>query len=175
MVEQAQKGGLWYCHLRYIKRYPLGTSYPAIVQDVKNLVQTEPLTKNAVLIVDKTGVGAPVVDMLKGVGVRLEAITITGGDSVIKEADGYRVPKRDLVSVLQVLLQSKRLKIAEGLPLVSVLQNELLNFKVRINIQTAHDSYGTWREGEHDDIVIAVALTCWWCDQMPKPLPIRLW
>ena len=42
-----------------------------------------------------------------------------------------------------------------------VLVKELLNFRVKINISTAHDSYEAWREGDHDDLVLSVALSCW--------------
>ena len=41
------------------------------------------------------------------------------------------------------------------------LKKELLNFRVKINISTSHDSYEAWREGDHDDLVLAVALACW--------------
>ena len=71
---------------------------------------------------------------------------------------GYHVPKRDLVTTLQVLLQSGRLKVASDLKLAKVLVDEMLNFKVKINVKTAHDSYEAWREGIHDDLVLAVAL-----------------
>jgi hypothetical protein len=33
--------------------------------------------------------------------------------------------------------------------------------EVKINIATGHDSYEAWREGDHDDLVLAVALACW--------------
>ena len=39
---------------------------------------------------------------------------------------------------------------------------ELAQFKVKINISTGHDSYEAWREGDHDDLVLAVALACWY-------------
>ena len=73
-------------------------------------------------------------------------------------------------------MQNKQLKIAEGMPLSDTLRKELLNFKVRINISTAHDSYEAWREGDHDDLVLAVAMACW-CgeryliklDSLPRP------
>lgn len=28
--------------------------------------------------------------------------------------------------------------------------------------RNAHVSYAAWREQEHDDLVLAVALACWW-------------
>jgi hypothetical protein len=81
---------------------------------------------------------------------------------VTKNPDGgLRVPKRDLISATLVLLQNGQLKIAEGLALRETLVKELLNFRVKINIATAHDSYEAWREGDHDDLVLSVALACW--------------
>jgi hypothetical protein len=72
-----------------------------------------------------------------------------------------KVPKRDLITATLVLPQNGHLKIAETLPLKDVLIKELLNFRVKINISTAHDSYEAWREGDHDDLVLSVALSCW--------------
>jgi hypothetical protein len=93
----------------------------------------------------------------------LYTIGIHGGDRVLwDEADRYlvKVPKRHLVAVVQVLLLSGRLKIAEALPEAKTLVKELLNFKVKIDPATAHDSYSAWRENLHDDLVLAVALAC---------------
>ena len=33
---------------------------------------------------------------------------------------------------------------------------------------TAHDSYSAWREEDHDDLVISVALAAWWGENGPK-------
>jgi hypothetical protein len=61
-----------------------------------------------------------------------------------------------------VLLQQARLQIAQNLPETPMLMQELLNFKVKIDPSTAHDSYSAWREQDHDDLVLALALACWW-------------
>src|SRR3954454_11630051 len=71
-----------------------------------------------------------------------------------------RVPKRDLVSVLQVLFHSKRLKIAAGVNERDTLLRELANFSAKIT-QHANDTYEAWREGQHDDLVLALALASW--------------
>ncbi|MBA3951633.1 MAG: hypothetical protein H0X57_07115 [Rubrobacter sp.] len=65
------------------------------------------------------------------------------------------------MSAALVLMQNERLKIAEALELKETLVRELLAFRVKINIATAHDSYEAWREGDHDDLVLSVALACW--------------
>ncbi|HEV8714253.1 MAG TPA: hypothetical protein VGX03_15685 [Candidatus Binatia bacterium] len=160
-------------HLRHIQRFKLGTPYPEIVESVKTLTETPTLQREAVLAVDATGVGAPVVDMFTAAKLPcdLYAISIHGGDKVTHEGYDYRVPKRDLVSVVQVLLQSSRLKIAEGLPETKTLVRELLNFKVKIDPQTAHDSYSAWRENIHDDLVLATALALWLAEEVEVEVP----
>lgn len=157
--------------VRHLERPALGTPYTEIAQRILELVKT--LGGEPALVVDATGVGRPVMDMLfkelrgglKGTTIKVTPcpVTITGGDSASRNPDGggWRVPKRDLVSAALVLLQNGRLKIAEALPLRETLVRELLNFRVKINISTAHDSYEAWREGDHDDLVLSVALACW--------------
>jgi hypothetical protein len=152
-------------HVRHLERPKLGTPYPAIVEKVQDLVQSNKLLNQAALVVDATGVGAPVVDLFRKIGLVPIAITITGGNAVTRERGGYRVPKRDLVTTLQVLFQSGRLKVAAELPEARLLVEELLNFRVKINVRTAHDSYEAWREGIHDDLVLAVALACWYAEK----------
>ncbi len=159
-------------HVRHLERPPLGTSYVDVVERILELLESLRDTE-LVLAVDTTGVGRPVADMLKARlqkwletngQVRLTTgwITITGGDSVTKaEGGGLRVPKRDLASAPLVLMQNKQLKIAEAMPLAETLRKELLNFKVKISISTGHDSYEAWREGDHDDLVLAAALAAW--------------
>lgn len=151
--------------IRHLERLPLGTSYPRVVERVASLLSAEPLaSRSTALVVDGTGVGTSVVDSLVEAGLSPISVTIHGGDRVTRgeaEPGGFRVPKRDLISAVQVLLQSGRLKIAAGLPETETLQAELLNFKVKIDPKTAHDSYSHWREGDHDDLVLSAAIALW--------------
>ena len=149
---------------RHLERLPIGTLYPQQVARIKALrnqlySETKALPK---LVTDATGVGRPVIDMLKSAELSPAAVMTTGGDTVSSD---YRVPQRDLVSVVQVLLQSERLKIVKGLPEASTLTSELLAFKVSISLK-GHGSYGNdvgpWRENPHDDMVLTVALACWY-------------
>lgn len=145
-------------HLRHIERLTLGTRYPDVVQRLKELRAKIP---GSTLAVDATGVGRPVIDLIESAGLSCQAITITGGDATTSAGSEHRVPKRDLVSCAQVLFQNRRLKIAHGLPLADVLVRELQGFKVKIDARTAHDSYGAWREGIHDDLVLALCVALW--------------
>jgi hypothetical protein len=156
-----------------------GAPYPEIAAGVRDLLREPPLAGRASLVVDATGVGAPVIDALRAFGLRPIAISIHGGAEVRRDLPGrplglaFGVPKRDLVAAVQVLLQSGRLKFADGLPDLATLKRELLAFKARIDPQTAHDSYAAWREADHDDLVLAVALACWYATQA-RPAPTAL-
>src|SRR3712207_4140603 len=49
--------------VRHLERFELGTRYPVVTERVKELLTSEPLRfRRVALLVDKTGVGAPVVD-----------------------------------------------------------------------------------------------------------------
>ena len=85
-------------HLRHLERFRLGTSYPEVVERVGEMLAGPPLWGCSQLVVDGTGVGAPVVDMFRQKGLAPIAITITGGDTVTGDGGNYRVPKRYLVS-----------------------------------------------------------------------------
>ncbi len=174
-LEQPNSGPFEALHLRHLERYPLRTPYPEIADKVAALVRSPELQPTEYdasrvryastppeLAVDATGVGRAVTDLLKGKGLRFKAITITGGDKVHPVYGGYRVPKRDLVAALEVPFHTGELKVAEGLALWPVLREELLNFRRKIDLRTAHDSYEHWRDSEHDDLVLACALACWY-------------
>lgn len=145
---------------RELRRFPLGTPYPEIVDRVAGLMVRPPPGENCVLLIDATGVGQPVVDQFRQAGLRPLAVTITGGREVLRDGDDLHAPKRDLIVATQVALQQDRLKIAEDAPESAVLVRELLDFKVKI-AAAANDTYGAWREGQHDDLVLAVALAVW--------------
>jgi hypothetical protein len=147
-------------HARHLERFPLGTPYPAIVAAVAGMLKRAPLSSGTPrLAVDETGVGAPVVDLFRQARLNavLHPIHITGGATVNYDRGVEYVPKRDLVSVVQVALQTDKLKIAEALPEAGTLVRELQDFQVKIT-EAANDTYGAWREGAHDDLVLAVAL-----------------
>jgi hypothetical protein len=143
--------------VRHLHRWPLGTSYPQVVTDVKTLFATLPL-KDTVLAIDRTGVGRAVVDhfVSAGISASLQPLTITGGE----KSSAGSVAKKDLVSAVQVPLQDRRLKIAAGLPLASVLAEELAAFRVKVTL-AGNETFEAWRERDHDDLVLAVALALW--------------
>jgi hypothetical protein len=155
--------------VRHLKRFSLGRAYTHIVPAVAAIAASGPL-RGAPLVVDQTGVGRAVVDMLRrsGIAGQIVPITITGGYAVTLGQEGAQhVPKKELVTCLQVLLQARRLKIARSLPEADRLARELENYRVKITV-AANEIFGAWREGQHDDLVLATALTAWWAERQPR-------
>jgi hypothetical protein len=165
IAEKLEANKVIYHQIRYIQRYALGTTYPQITHSIKELMQKPPLLGKSMLIADATGVGRPVIDMMRKDGVSLVPVTITSGSEVKFDGiGGWNVPKRDLVSTVQVLLQNGRVKFASSLPDLQILVDELLNFRIKIS-QAGKDTYEAWREGAHDDLVLALALALWYSER----------
>jgi hypothetical protein len=154
----------------YLHRFPIGTPYPKIVASIAKMLEAEPFCANKIrrivrpsvtLAIDATGVGRPVVDMFAEARLRanLWPITITGGNRARNEGGGWLVPKRILVSTLQVALQNQRLRIAAKLPEAVTLQKELQDFQLTFT-EAKHETY-EGRRGSNDDLVLAVAIGLW--------------
>jgi hypothetical protein len=161
--------------LRALKRWPLKTSYADIVAEVVAAFARPPLA-GSVLCIDGTGVGVAVVDLFRKArpSCRLVPITITGG-AVARAAPldgGWSVPKRDLASVLQALLGTRRLQISPALELAGELAKELSTFTVKVNIATGNESFEAWRERDKDDMVLAAAMPLWFGERANRRLTV---
>lgn len=143
--------------LRHLEQFPLGTPYPAVVERVGKVSAALPW--RPYLVVDAGGPGRPVVDMMRVAGLKPIPVSITSGRRA-RCADGMvYVPKRELVRVVVVALETGRLRIAKRLPLAGAFKRELESFKVTITAK-ARATYAA-KAGEHDDLVMAVALAVW--------------
>ena len=117
------------------------------------------------LVIDATGVGRPVLDLLRDAGLRPQGVVITSGSEKTRQKGGIiGVPKAMLATTLQVVLQSGRLRLSDDLPLADVLEQELAGFRVAFtpsgNLRFGND-VGEWRTSAHDDLVLAVAIGVW--------------
>jgi hypothetical protein len=105
----ALAGGAGEAHyaVRHLHRWPLGTLYAAIAADVAALVRRPPLSQPW-LAIDKTGVGTAALELFDqgDLAADLRPVLITAGHQTTRGDD--RAWHKELVSVLQLLLQSRR-------------------------------------------------------------------
>lgn len=151
--------------LRHAQRLPLGLPYLEIVQRVASLLDSttgclpgnfellpgHELNPKKTLAVDATGVGSPVVELLRRARLpaRLYPITITSGTRPARDTDGgYLIPRRDLIANLRILLETRSLRIPQDLPNRDDVINELAELE---DTPTSR----------HDDLAFALAFAAW--------------
>lgn len=149
--------------LRHLERMLPGTGYPEIVSRVEALHRQ---LRNPTVLVDATGVGRPAVELFRKPDSSMSVLTLTAGDQTTQDGSSYRIPKRDVISATQVLLQTGRLKIARSLPHAALLARELVNFRFKVGREKADDT-PDWREGPDDDLVLALAIAAWEAERNP--------
>ncbi|MCS4119601.1 hypothetical protein [Salinibacter ruber] len=148
----------------WIKRWELGTPYPDVVRDTAAVHDAPETGDNPELVMDATGLGAPVVDLFHEEGLNPVEIMFTGGDSVTRDGRTRRVPKADLATCVQSLLQSGRLKIAEGLDLAGQLVQEMKHFRVKIS-DSGHARFEHATEAQSDDVLLSLASALWFAER----------
>jgi hypothetical protein len=148
--------------VRHIHRWPLKTPYTEIVADVKAMYAEGQALHKSTLVIDETGVGRPVVDMFRAakIAASLRPYSITGGDAIT----GCTVAKKHLVGAIQAPLASSRLRFAAELELTPVLVKELENFRAKVTLDR-NEVFESWRERDHDDCVLSLALALWVANQ----------
>src|SRR6266852_2957448 len=98
----------------FLERARLGTPYPDVVDRVREVMRAPALAGRCTLVMDATGVGAPVLDLLRraDLGCGIAPVILTGGERESRAGGLWHVPKRDLITGLQVMLEKREL----GLP-----------------------------------------------------------
>jgi|SRR5579884_1910800 len=158
VVEGAQPEGRELA-VRYLERIELGTPYTDVVRRTAELMARLGRCR---LVVDATGVGMPVVDMLRGAKPALDmtAVMITSGAEQRLSDGVWHVPKVDLLAGVQAALEAGELRIARGMKETGTLVRELTDVRARVRGR-GRLRLGADGRGQHDDLVVAVALACW--------------
>lgn len=140
-------------HVRMAEKVRLGTPYPEIVEWVESILKRPEFERRTALTVDATGVGAPVVDLLRKakLGANLVAVTITGGNNQqAHNPSTGTIPRHVLLTALQLAIQRDEIEIADSCAQAEALRQELRHLKLDGTIY-----------GHHDDLSIALALAVW--------------
>jgi hypothetical protein len=162
--------------IRHLARLPLGTPYPAVVRRIGDVARAvrDRNREEPLLYLDATGLGQPVVDLVKEAQVpaRLRPVFFTHGDRRTEEHPQVRLGKAWLVCRLQALLQTRRIHLPRTSE-AEALARELLDFEIRVDEQ-ANDRYGAFKVGTHDDLVTALGLAVQ-SDAQPTCGAIPMW
>lgn len=108
--------------------------------------------------------------MLAEAGLEPVGVNITSGDSEIRRGVHWSVSKTQLIARLQTMLHSGDLKIVEGTAEAEVLRKELIDFRVKFT-QAGNSTFEA-RSGQHDDLVLAFALACYFVARPPSRVSV---
>lgn len=83
------------------------------------------------------------------------------------ETDTWHVSKRELISVVLVLMESNpgRFVIEPKLKHARELTGELGMFRAKRKPDSKDESLEAWRERDHDDLVLAAAISLWFAER----------
>ena len=148
--------------VRHLERIHLGTPYTQVVTRIGKVIEGLRPHGRCDLVVDATGVGMPVVDMLREAKLdcNLVPVLIISGAEQHRTNSVWYVPKVDLLAGLQSALERRILRIARKIPESALLVEELMNVRVKVRSSGAM-RVGADAFGQHDDLVLAVALAVW--------------
>jgi len=110
VVERTFRVDISHYAVRHLERFAPGTAYEAVASRLTAAFSV-PALNAGLLAVDQTAVGRPVVALLRATetGADIRPLTVTAGHQAGTDDRGdWLVPKKELVSLLQVLLQTKQ-------------------------------------------------------------------
>ena len=98
--------------VRHLERIPLETRYTEIAHRVRSVTSARDLVDNCTVVMDATGLGAPVYEMLKSVlRCQIKPVVITAGDQEVYGRGQYHLPKKDLITGVEVMLALGELRV----------------------------------------------------------------
>jgi hypothetical protein len=169
-----------YYDIKKIEQYQ-GLDYEEMTDRIVIMMQNPNLRLNTDLLVDGTGVGDAVVELIRKKGLYPISIVFSGGNTskehytefgnifnsskgsfrLTKILDHISVPKKDLVDSGKIMLQQGRLRLAPG-KWNEEFKKQFLKFKGKINDKTKNVKYEAETEQDHDDLVICFLMGSWW-------------
>ena len=145
--------------LRQVERLPLGLEFSAVASRVgqiarylANLSPAHMRSPSVTIVVDATGVGRPVVEMIRKEPLsyaQVIPVMITGGSSSHQSKGFWYVPKTELMMRLATMIDHREFVIAGNLRNKDAWIAEMLSVKRET------------LSGNPDDMIFATALACW--------------
>ena len=132
--------------IRQAKRWR-GQNYTQICNEITQYIKGD-------VIIDATGVGYAVAEMLPAPLIK---VWLTGGEKTSFDGQMWKVPQVQLISNLVLKIEQEQIKIPSNLSLKDNILHELNVLKQGRKFEA--------KEGEHDDLVFALALALWGFNQ----------
>ena len=158
-----------------------GITYTDLAHRLVQIVNRRDVVGNNTLLVDGTGVGVAVVDVLRDNGLLPVPIVATSGGQarplyanvgeIFKESGKIRgmqtikewhVPKVEMVQSGQVAMEQQIVRVAPNVDYLDDFKEQLFGFKGKFNEKTHNTKYENETEGLHDDFITCYLQAMWW-------------
>jgi hypothetical protein len=115
-------------------------------------------------LLDATGVGVAVRDILASKGIRLKAVTITVGNTYTRKGPIYHVGKPRLIGKFLGAFDAGKVHVNPALPIWPKLEREMLAFRSELSAQG--NAKFEAEQGENDDMLFALAQGVWYGEEI---------
>ncbi|OPY45891.1 MAG: hypothetical protein A4E47_00803 [Methanosaeta sp. PtaU1.Bin028] len=117
-------------------------------------------------LLDATGVGVAVRDMLAAKGVRMKAVTITSGETCTRQGPIYHVGKARMIGTFLGAFDAGKVRINPSMPIWPHLEKEMLGFRAEMSSQGRAKFEA--EQGENDDMLFALAMAVWFGEEVRR-------
>lgn len=169
------------CYLTYCRRWPNDTDYMELAEE---LVALNP----SVMVLEFNGVGRPVVDIVRSVAMRrnyvgkIRPVVTAASNAKMEEHREARgsymtVPKKDIVSSIRIMGKAGMLVVpsVKRMPELANLAEELRIFQMKYSDKGNLKFGNAPGPGNHDDLVVSLALACHFMLRMSGQMPALTW
>ena len=118
----------------------------------------------ALFLLDATGPGLALKDMLRLKGVRCKPIIITSGQNVIRDGPFIHVGKPRLFGKFMAAFDSGRVRISPAMLIYSTLEKEMVNFRAKLS--SSGNAMFEAAPGENDDLLFSLAMAIWYGEEI---------
>ncbi len=153
-------------NLRRVERFKL-KSDDDIVNRIIEFLENNQLKGNVDLVTDIKASEQKLTSALTK--ARLNPVPVTIIDEGTKTSDDgiYVLPRKELLTNLQLLYVAERLRLNPQLDLGKVIREEILRF--RVHKTPKNDDMGkSDKKPEYEDLIFALALACWYGQETSK-------
>jgi hypothetical protein len=169
----------YYC--RYLRRWvPPDTAYPILVEELQAMLSGA--LRNCALVVE-AGTGLrTVVSMLRTnrLPARIHPVEVKTSAEDTHVGDAWRVSKGSLIETTRQVLQEERMVFDECMPAEVMATTPPVRtvyqalFTYPYDRATVVNEAFAARDGEYDDLVLAVALACWYGERCQRTFWIMM-
>ncbi len=124
----------------------------------------EGVAQPPVFVLDATGVGVAVRDMMRVKGIPVKPITITLGETITRQGPSIHLGKARLIGKFLGAFDSGKVHVNPSMAIWPQLEHEMLACRAEMSVQGRAKFSAP--ENEHDDMLFSLALAVWYGEEI---------